>query len=91
MEFPNFYDSYKPFNMIIPKNVSDSQLGGRLIPKELVLRNNTELISIFRKVVSLGASFVAQAVDISKFANETEYTSINPTRRAAAFNAIFST
>jgi hypothetical protein len=90
-EFPNFLESYEAFNVQFPKNVSDSQLGSRIIPKDLLINNNTELVNIFRKAVSLGATMVAQGVDVSKQANETDYTSINPARRNGAFSAIFTT
>lgn len=90
-EFPNFLDSYTNFNLALPKNVSQSQLGSRLIPKTLARQNHTQVTKIFRKVIDMGASLVVTAVDISKHANETEHTSINPARREAAFSAIFST
>ena len=90
-EYPNFYDSYKAYNAVIPKNVSQSQLGSRLIPKDLLLQNNTELVNIFRKVVDLGHDFLATAVDASRFEDANRHTSVNPARRLAAFSAIFGT
>lgn len=77
--------------MMLPKNVSQSQLGSRLIPKDVPLRNNTELVNIFRKVVNLGHDFLGTAVDASRFADATEHTSVDPVRRLAAFSAIFGT
>jgi len=76
---------------MLPKNVSQSQLGSRLIPKDLLLHNNTELIEIFRKVVSLGHDFLGTAVDASLSGSAIEDTSVDPTRRNAAFSAIFGT
>jgi hypothetical protein len=90
-EYPSFYDSYKAYNMMLPKNVSQSQLGSRLIPKEVLLQKNTELVNIFRKVVNLGHDFLGTAVDASRFADENHYTSVDPARRLAAFSAIFGT
>jgi len=90
-EYPNFYDSYKAYNAMIPKNVSQSQLGSRLVPKDLLLQNNTELVNIFRKVVDLGHDFLATAVDASKFEEANSHTSVDPARRMAAFSAIFGT
>jgi hypothetical protein len=77
--------------MMLPKNVSQSQLGSRLIPKEVLLHNSTELVNIFRKVVNLGHDFLGTAVDASRFADATQYTSVDPARRLAAFSAIFGT
>jgi hypothetical protein len=77
--------------MVLPKNVSQSQLGSRLIPKEILIHNNTELVNIFRKVVDLGHDFLGTAVDASEFASDTEHTSVDPARRSAAFSAIFGT
>ena len=91
-EYPNFYDSYKAYNMMLPKNVSQSQLGSRLIPKDLLARNNTELVEIFRDVVRRGHDFLGTAVDASQpDANDDDQTSVDPTRREAAFSAIFGT
>ena len=77
--------------MMLPKNASQSQLGSRLIPKEVLLHNNTRLVNIFRKVVNLGRDFLGTAVDASKFADATQHTSVDPARRLAAFSAIFGT
>jgi hypothetical protein len=77
--------------MMLPKNVSQSQLGSRLIPKDLLLQNNTELVGIFRKVVGLGHDFLGTAVDASTSAGAGEDTSVDPARRNAAFSAIFGT
>jgi len=77
--------------MNLPKNVSQNQLGSRLIPKELLLHNNTELVNIFRKVVDLGHDFLGTAVDASGSADATKHTSVDPARRLAAFSAIFGT
>jgi hypothetical protein len=90
-EYSSFYDSYKAYNVMLPKNVSQSQLGSRLIPKEVLLQNNSELVNIFRKIVDLGHDFLGTAVDGSKFANENHHTSVDPARRLAAFSAIFGT
>jgi hypothetical protein len=90
-EYPSFYDSYKAYNMMLPKNVSQSQLGSRLIPKEVLLQKNTELVNIFRKVVNLGHDFLGTAVDASKFEDAAQHTSVDPARRLAAFSAIFGT
>jgi hypothetical protein len=77
--------------MMLPKNVSQSQLGSRLIPKEVLLHNNTELTNIFRKVINLGHDLLGTAVDASRFAGVTQHTSVDPARRLAAFSAIFGT
>jgi hypothetical protein len=77
--------------MMLPKNVSQSQLGSRLIQKEVLLKNNSELVNIFRKVVNLGHDFLGTAVDASQFADATQHTSVDPARRLAAFSAIFGT
>jgi hypothetical protein len=90
-EYSSFYDSYKAYNMMLPKNVSQSQLGSRLIPRDVLLQNNTELVNIFRKVVNLGHDFLGTAADASKFADENQHTSVDPARRLAAFSAIFGT
>jgi len=90
-EFPNFFASYKEYNIKLPKNVSNSQLGSCLIQRELLMQNFTELTNIFfGKVIGLGATMAATAVDVSKNGNETEHTSVDPARRNAAFSAIFS-
>jgi hypothetical protein len=77
--------------MMLPKNVSQSQLGSRLIPKEILLQKNTKLVNIFRKVVNLGYDFLGTAVDASNFEDTTHHTSVDPARRLAAFSAIFGT
>ncbi|KAI5242565.1 FAD binding domain protein [Aureobasidium subglaciale] len=90
IEFSNFYDSYKAYNMRFPKNVSTTQLGSRLIPRDVLIHNNTELTDALRKGVDRGAYVVATAVDAS-LGNNTDYGSVNPNRRQAAFSAIFAT
>jgi hypothetical protein len=77
--------------MMLPKNVSQYQFGSRLIPKNVLLQNNTELIKIFHEVIRLGYIFLATAVDASRSADITEHTSVDPSRRKAAFSAIFAT
>lgn len=77
--------------MMLPKNISQSQLGSRLIPKEVLLQKKTELVKIFRKVVDLGHDFLGTAVDASRFADAIQHISVDPARCLAAFSAIFGT
>jgi hypothetical protein len=77
--------------VMLPKNVSQYQFGSRLIPKDVLLRNNTELVKIFREVIKLGHVFLGTAVDVSQQAGIADSTSVDPSRRKAAFSAIFAT
>jgi hypothetical protein len=77
--------------MMLPKNISQYQFGSRLIPKTVLLRNNTELTKIFREVIRLGYVFLGTAVDVSQHGGIAGDTSVDPSRRKAAFSAIFAT
>nr|POE87418.1 fad-linked oxidoreductase zeb1 [Quercus suber] len=90
-DYPNFLDSYKAYNLQLPKKVADSQLGSRLIPRNLVLHNNTRLVDTFREIIAMNTEMVFTAVDALKFGSETAHTSVDPMRREAAFSAIIST
>lgn len=89
-EFPTFYDSYKSYN-IPSESVGETQLGSRLIPRDVIINNGTDLINIFRSVVSQGVVWSGTAVNVSRHANETEHTSVDPARRNAVYSVILQT
>jgi hypothetical protein len=57
----------------------------------ILLRNNTELVKIFRKVIRFGCVFLGTAVDVSQHVGIAKYTSVDLSRRKAASSAIFAT
>jgi hypothetical protein len=90
-EHPDFLSRYKAYNLNFPKLVSKTQLGGRLIPKDIVAQNSTELVKIFRKIVAGGNSVGGTAVGVSLLAGTKEFNSVDPARRKAAFSALLET
>jgi hypothetical protein len=57
----------------------------------ILLRNNTELVKIFRKVIRSGYVFLGTVVGVSQHAGIAENTSVDLSRRKSAFSANFAT
>ncbi|KAL9611873.1 MAG: hypothetical protein Q9204_008992, partial [Flavoplaca sp. TL-2023a] len=63
-EFPSFLDSYDAMNPPIP--TSQIQIGGRLIPRSLVLNNNSVLTDALRTMNNKGGGATGLALNVSK-------------------------
>ncbi|KAL8728061.1 MAG: hypothetical protein Q9166_005661 [cf. Caloplaca sp. 2 TL-2023] len=88
-EFPTFYDSYKSYN--VPVNVSQLQIGGRLIPRSLVENNISTLIQAEQSIVGSGIGAILSGVCINVSVADPAINSINPVWRTALFDAVIGT
>jgi hypothetical protein len=68
--------------------VAKVQIGGRLIPREVVEQQNAELMKITRDVVDDGAMYVGLAFNVSKSVPSPDYVSANPNWRKCIISTV---
>ncbi|KAL8951590.1 MAG: hypothetical protein Q9222_002445 [Ikaeria aurantiellina] len=88
-EFPTYFDSYQWYDP--PSNVSQYQIGGRLIPRSLVQENVSALIQAERQIVSSSIGAVLSGVCVNVSVADPTMNSVNPYWRTALFDAVIGT
>ncbi|KAK4493712.1 hypothetical protein PRZ48_014897 [Zasmidium cellare] len=89
-EFPTFYDSYVEYNS--PWNVSNAQLGGRLIPKSLIEDNSTALLDVLRTYTDdFGLVVSGVTLNVSQAELPPGGNAVTPVWRTAVFDAVLGT
>ena len=95
--FPTFLEYYQKMSLH-PANVSDFQMGGRLIPRSLVQPDPTpgiqsrtsELVSAIREIISHGDTvFSGVSFNVANSAPSPSTVSANPYWREALYSAVF--
>ncbi|KAK2591115.1 hypothetical protein QQS21_011203 [Conoideocrella luteorostrata] len=86
-DYGNFQDAYHTLNPQM--NVTEVNLGGRLIPRSLIKSNNsaTDLINAIKYIIDSGAIFAAMCLNASK--EPTSPNSVLPAWRDTLFLAFF--
>lgn len=87
-DYPTYLDSYTAMNP--PTNVSNVQIGGRLIPRSLVEPNSQSLTSALRNINNKGGSVSGFSLNVSQQSGAIP-NSIIPAWRDAVFNAVVET
>ncbi|KAL9118806.1 MAG: hypothetical protein Q9187_004638, partial [Circinaria calcarea] len=87
-QYPTYLDSYKAMNP--PTNVSDYQLGGRLIPRSLVESNPLGLAAALRCIKNNGGIVSGVSITVSQKA-KTAANSVNPNWRDIVFDTVLGT
>ncbi|KAL8707004.1 MAG: hypothetical protein Q9201_000052 [Fulgogasparrea decipioides] len=87
-DYPTYLDSYRAMNP--PTNVSNIQIGGRLIPRSLVESNPQALMAALRSIAQKGALISGLALNVSQKHASTA-NSVNPAWRDALFDAVIGT
>lgn len=82
-------ESYKAMNT--PWEVSENQVGGRLIPRSLVEKNNTALMSALRNLVDGGTLFSGVAFNVNHSVSSPDAVAANPYWRELIFDAVLGT
>ncbi|KAL9027762.1 MAG: hypothetical protein Q9196_003766, partial [Gyalolechia fulgens] len=88
-EFPTYYDSYNSFKT--PWNVSQHQLGGRLIPRSLVQQNVSALVEAERKIIGASPGIIMSGVCVNVSVANPAMNSVNPYWRTSLFDAVIGT
>ena len=88
-EYPTYYDSYKSFDP--PWNVSQYQIGGRLIPRSLVEKNVSAFVQVERQIIGSDPSFIMSGVCLNISVSNPKINSVNPLWRTALFDAVIGT
>lgn len=76
--------------MTPPSNITEFQLGGRLIPRSLVESNPQALTAALRTINENGAVISGVSVNVSLKADSPS-NSVNPAWRDAVFDAVLGT
>ena len=88
-EFLTYYDSYKSYDP--PWNVSQYQIGGRLIPRSLVENNVSALVQAERQIIGSGIGAIMTGVCLNVSVANPAINSVNPYWRTAMFDAVVGT
>ena len=88
-EFSTFYQSFKMYNP--PTNVSQLQIGGRLIPRSLVENNISALVRAERRIIDSGVGAILSGVCVNVSIANPAINSVNPYWRTAIFDATIGT
>ncbi|KAI0844755.1 FAD-binding domain-containing protein [Daldinia vernicosa] len=85
-EYSSFLET---FRAQVPVNVSNINVGGRLIPRTLVEENNEALTAAIRNITYSGALFSGVSFNVSRHAPDS--VAANPYLRDAIFDAVVAT
>ncbi|KAI2780737.1 FAD binding domain-containing protein [Daldinia loculata] len=87
-DFPNFLDSFH--SMSADPNVTQANIGGRLIPRSLLSNDSVAtLTDALRFVVDEGAILSGLSVNVNR--TPSAPNSVNPLWRSTAFSSVFGT
>jgi len=87
-DFPSYLDSYDVMN---PEyNITDANIGGRLIPRSLVASNEStqNLTNAMRFINDNGAVVSGVSINVANGSTGPQQNSINPVWRTALFDAV---
>ena len=85
VEYPTYLDSYKAQNQ--PYNISEYNMGGRLIQRSTVEQNNDGLIAGIREIIGKG-SVVSGVSFYTPVKPEYSDNAVNPALRNSVFDAV---
>jgi len=87
-EFPAFLDAYRA--MVPANNITEFNLGGRLIPRSLVETANSasSLMRALRSITDEGAVISGVSVNVSRSGSGVA-NSVHPAWRSTIFDAVF--
>ncbi|CEO60505.1 hypothetical protein PMG11_05130 [Penicillium brasilianum] len=86
-QFPTFWDSYAAMN---PRsNITEAQVGGRLIPRSVLDLDPSSLIAILRGISELGVVVSGVSLNVSR--PPVSYNAVNPAWRDAAISIVLGT
>ncbi|KAJ5669803.1 FAD-linked oxidoreductase sor8 [Penicillium macrosclerotiorum] len=85
--FSTFWESYGAMNP--PSNITEAQLGGRLIPRKTLESNPDGLISALKSIAALGVVISGVSLNVSRAA--LPYNAVNPAWREAAISVVLGT
>ncbi|KAF2841056.1 FAD-binding domain-containing protein [Patellaria atrata CBS 101060] len=85
-QFDSFYSSFKAMSQ--QWNVSDAQLGGRLIPRSIVAEDPAGFTRTIRKISELGAIFVGVSLNVAHGVKDTSEVAAHPFWRETIMNAV---
>ena len=81
-QYPSYYDHYQAQVAAFSEYaVNVDQYGGRLVPRDAILQNNSAIISAFRHMASLGAGVTIVGASPSKQVAGDVYNAVNPAWR----------
>ncbi|KAH8691854.1 hypothetical protein BGW36DRAFT_400031 [Talaromyces proteolyticus] len=89
-DFPSYYESYQVMNPV--SNITEAQLGGRLIPRSLLDSSPGVIMNAFRNILTLKntALLSGVSVNVSRQA-DVQRNSVNPAWRDAAIDLVVGT
>jgi hypothetical protein len=87
-DFPTYFDSNAAMNP--PANVTEFQLGGRLIPRSVVQSNPKGLTTVFRNIGENGGVISGVSLSVPKKPG-TPANAVNPAWRDAMIDIVLGT
>ncbi len=89
VQFPGYLTEYTAMQSAVQVGVA--QLGGRLIPRSVIEKNNDGLTAVFRKIDDDGATVTTIALNVSKKVAGDVYNAVLPAWRDALISVAVST
>lgn len=86
-EFSTFHDCYKSMNP--NSNITEAQIGGRLMPRSTVETNTAALISELQQIAEQGVVISGVSLNVSR--TEAPWNAVNPAWRNAAISFVLGT
>ncbi|KAJ5899376.1 FAD-linked oxidoreductase sor8 [Penicillium taxi] len=86
-QFSTFWDSYTAMNP--HSNVTEAQIGGRLMPRSTVEQSTSALISALRNIATQGIVISGVSLNVSR--PEIPLNAVNPAWREAAISFVLGT
>ncbi|KAJ5380616.1 FAD-linked oxidoreductase sor8 [Penicillium cataractarum] len=86
-QFPTFWDTYAAMNP--HSNITEAQVGGRLMPRSVLESTPSSLITALRGIAELGVVVSGVSLNVSR--SPVPYNAVNPAWRDAAISVVLGT
>ncbi|EPS33802.1 hypothetical protein PDE_08764 [Penicillium oxalicum 114-2] len=86
-QFPSFWDCYMAMNP--HSNITEAQIGGRLMPRDVIEYDTDGLFMTLRDIVEMGVVVSGVSLNVSR--NSVPENAVNPAWRDAAISVVLGT
>ncbi|KAJ9406162.1 CAZyme family AA7 [Paecilomyces variotii] len=88
-EFSTYYESYQVMNPVA--NITEAQMGGRLIPRSLIDSNAEALTTAFRRILASETGVVLSGISVNVSRQDAPDNAVNPFWRESVLDLVIGT
>ncbi|KAJ9259032.1 CAZyme family AA7 [Paecilomyces variotii] len=88
-EFSTYYESYQVMNPVA--NITEAQMGGRLIPRSLIDSNAEALTTAFQRILASETGVVLSGISVNVSRQDAPDNAVNPFWRESVLDLVIGT